>query len=548
MFHLTGAGMDEARPQGGLHPVALDDVLQRLPVLESEFPVYAAPGKAPHPLNEITADTREVIAAMRGRALAPATAGPGWLIGFHRDALPLLYGACLAAARDGARSKFFLGAKRCVARLQDLLSVDAANRTQASPESISASLGAAADRFLAASALPEVLDGRKGPRSIMDADRRTRCESALKTLEEALRGADAEPAFWLFHSGDAPPDLEAFHGRASRAEDSCAAALDFCIRQLDRFVTVLQAIRVARLEVESAFDPAIHEELLRRFDWRSAEPDELAAMPAVVVAEDAARLADPLLSSFGRLLCSGRPVHILASSSGFDMAEIPDLGHLAMAYREAFVLQSSLANPGHLTKGLLEMAAALRPAVAVVAVPQDGKEMWLETAVCCFSRAFPHYTYDPHRGKRWADLFQMLDAPLDVLIAMAASRRFGQHFRIIPETAWDGDQMEASEYLEKFVDAPPPTVPYLRVRDREGREQRAAFTRDLAGLCRDRELAWEMLAGLASRPAPKTAAPAPASEEAAKQQGARQAYDRVLALLSDPQVLAPAISPAPQGP
>lgn len=566
-FHLTGSGMDEDRPVGILHPTILDAVLKDIPALECSFPLYVAPGEPPRPLAEVLGESestrsivREVNAAMRDRVLVPvaelkesvvstgcAIPCDGWLIGFHPQALLLLYGASLAAARLEARSGFFTRVKQCVVRLQDLLNVDDANRSRPSVESLSKSLGTA--QFFAVSALEQIVGQRKGPRSVMSEGRRARCESTLATLEQALRDAESDPAFWLFYSGEVPPDLEVFHGRTCQTADSCAAALDFCDHQLGRFVEVLRAIRVARLEMESAFDPALHAELVERFDWQTAGVDELAALPAVVVMEPADRLARLSLTSFARLLRSGRPVQILVPCAGL-YAEglsgvIPDFGFLAIAHREAFVLESSLARWNHLAGGFAEMARTFRPAVAVVSIPTAGQtssEMWLETTLCYLSRAFLLYSYDPARGSGWRERFSLFDpggnrTGLMPLHPIALSPQFLEHFRVIPPSAWDDDQMEASEYLAKFVQTPPLAVPFLWVADAENNPQRAVFTREVANLCRDRELAWEMFAGFASTPMTKEVAADPGTEEAARQQGTAQAYDRVLALLNDPGLL-----------
>src|SRR5579859_6598397 len=75
------------------------------------------------------------------------------------------------------------------------------------------------------------------------------------------------------------------------AFENSQTALEFSTQQLDRFTTLLRAIRTARLDAESAFDPAIHVDALDRFDWQAAEASELLALPPVLVRETAERLA-----------------------------------------------------------------------------------------------------------------------------------------------------------------------------------------------------------------------------------------------------------------
>lgn len=578
-FHLAGRGLEHERPAERLHPVVLDALMEEVPAVDSAYPVYVAPNEPPRPLAQVLGNSdsaraivHEVIAAMGGRPLVPvsdmrdlmihalkgadhpqelrsAISDHGYLIGFHPESLALLYGAFLAVARRKTRSTFFLHVKQCVAGLQDLLAVDGANRFPSSVESVSASLGALAQRFLDIGTLTEVLNRRGGTRPGMEAERRARCESTLAILEQALRDENRNPAFWLFHSGEAPAGMDVFHGQTCRSANSCAAALDFCDQQLARFVAVLRAVRVARLEIESAFDPASHAELLDRFDWQAAEPDELAALPAVVIMESAEQLAQLSLTSFARLLRSGRPVQVLVPYSGLNAEDlsglVPDFGYLAIAHREAFVLQSSLVKWDHLTDGLAEMTRILRPAVAIVSIPtarQNPSEAWLETALYYLSRAFPLYRYDPGRDGGWAQQFRLFDpgpvyAGLTALHAMAGSNQFREHFRIIPPSAWDDDQIDLSEYLAKYDQTAPPAVPFLWVAGREGSQQRAVFTRELVNLCRDRARAWLIFAELASGQDRKTRT-AEVNLETIRQEAATEAYERVLALLADPEILA----------
>jgi hypothetical protein len=561
-FHLTGRGLDEYRCHARLHPSILDGFTE-VPPMEASYPVYAAPNQGSKPLAELVAGNSALVqaasAAMGERASTPsaevrraldesAIPEKGSLIGFHGDALPLLYGASVDFARGGLRADFFLRVKRHVARLQDILSVDDAHRVPASAERVAASLGSAGSQFLAASSLPGLLGRRGGTRSVMNADRRARCEATLKTLEAALREDASAPAFWLFHSGEVTANLDAFQGRAVQSADSCAEALDFCDQQLARFVKVLQAMRVARLEVDSAFDPAVHSELLDRFDWQSASHEELAALPVVAVLEPAERLAHASLTSFGRLLRSGRPVQVLVPCAGLyadDLSGvIPDFGFLAISHREAFVLQSSMAAWDHLGKGLATMAATLRPAVAVVAVPPagaNGAEAWREASLYYLSRTFPLYTYDPSHGTAWKGRLRLVEpdagyASLQPLYVMALSAQFRDHFRVIPEAAWDQEQMEASEYFAQYESAPPLAVPYFDATDRAGGTQRVVFTREMANLSRDRHRAWQMFAELTVAH-DKGPVVAPHPDEHAVQEAASQAYQRVLALLADPELL-----------
>ncbi len=551
-FHFSGSGLERARPTEKIRLAGLDGILPEVPRLEAAYPLYAAPNQLPRPLIEFPgvdeAAVRAVIALMGDRPLIAAAEArghmgrgveEGWLIGFHPDARALLYCAFLAFARRGAQKAFSAEVKRCAAGLEDLLAIDRVSRLPHSADTVAASLGTAARRFLAASALAGIFERHGGRHAAMDPARRERCESILEVLRKALDDQQRDPLLWLFHSDEAPAGVAEFGARSCRHEDSWAAAIQFCEQRLAQFTGILRAVRAARLEIESAFDPEVHSPLLDRLDWRSAEPEELAALPAVAIMERPAQLARVPMASFTRLMRSGLPVQMVVLSSGpFADADAPDFGFVAMAHRAAFVLQSSLARWDHLAAGLVEMTRALRPAMAILSGPAAGEipvDAWVETALYDLSRAFPLYRYDPGREGEWAERFQWFDAgvysELRAIQAVAISKRFRDHFRLIPPSAPDQGQIEAAEY---FKCGAPEGVPFVPAGDGEGNRWRAVFTRELADFCRDRGRAVEMLSRLAFVPAANSTA---TGFEAARQEGAAEAYAVVMGLLADPEKL-----------
>lgn len=492
-FHVAGRGLEFAAPKGPLRPAALDQ-LQQLPPFEAT-------------------DLRS------------------------------LYESSVAGGRRESRASFLEKLRQARARLIELLELDDRRGPEAaSPGVLSSALGREGGLFFDSGALAAAL--RKQSASAvrrMDSDRRARIEATLATLEEALAEALKQPAVYAFEGSN-----------------SFRAALEFCDQQLARFTAVLRAMRTARLENASSYDPAVHDEALARFDWQSATPAELLALPPVVVFETAERLANASLTSFGRVLRSGRPIQVVVKCSGLYADDLtgfmPDFGYISIAHREAFVLQSSLSRPEHLSSGLAVMALTLRPAVAVVAVPETADhDARLACSLLYLSRAFPLYVYDPERGATWQERFELLvDEELPVTAAdfAAMSPAFGQHFRMLPSTAWDDEQMELSEYLTRYTEDPPLAIPYLWVAGEESAPQRAVVTRELVNLCRDRQRAWKMFEELGGARKPELAAPETTPdttdrEDRARLEGATQAIYRVISMLSGPVEQAPQPVAAP---
>lgn len=519
-FHVGGSGLEHAMPAGPLRPAVLD----RLELPAPEYPPALAEGRP---------------------------------VSFAADSLLPLHAAAIAAKRAAPRAALRGRIWQAAAQMRNLLALDDSHFPGgASPQSLAASLGAEGDAFFDANLLARALDRPAGGLRPMPAPRRARIAAALETLERALDQAARAPAAWLFFGGEAPalPDIE-----CRREPDSFAAALEFCDAQLDRFAEVLRALRIARLENESAYDAAIHDSPLSRFDWQSADAEELAALPAIIVMEPVERLARMSLTSFGRLLRSGRPVQVLVTSAGLvsdDLSgSVPDFGYLAIAHREAFVLQSSMARPDHLAAGLAEMARTLRPAVAVVSVPR-APGVWFESLLLYQSRAFPLYSYDPDHGESWSERFR-LDVPfgegetVTAAEAAAVSGEFQAHFRVIPESAWDAEQIELGEYLEQYRKQPPLAIPYLWVANGDGSRGRAVLTRELVNLCRDRARAWRILEELAgvrntyvesavTRVREESEAREKAATEQARLEAATQVIYRLVTVLTGSEPPAPA--------
>lgn len=483
-FHIAGRGLDFAVPTTPLRPAALD-LLPKLPPVEATN-------------------------------------------------LRSLYASALTAARGAARAAFLERIRQARGRLTELLALDDLRRPEAaSPAVLSAALGSEGHVFFDAGALAAALGQPAGHRNRMGPGRRARIEDTIATFDAALLDVAGQPPFYAFEG-----------------QDSFQAALEFCDRMLERFADVLRGLRLARLENESAFNTDAHEEALNRLDWQSATYDELLALPPVVVFETADRLAGMSLTSFGRVLRSGRPIQIVVDSPGLYAGDlsgfVPDFGYIAIAHREAFVLQSSVSRPERLASGLAVMARTLRPAVAVVAVPETpDQDAYLATSLLHLSRAFPLYLYDPDRGETWAERFELLveeELPVTAADFAAVSPAFRDHFRVLPPDTWNDEQMELSEYLKQYTHEPPLAIPFISVTDAQGVPQRAVVTRELINLCRDRQRAWNTFAELAG--AQRKKPDNEDREQKAKLEGATQAIYRVVSMLTAPMVTAP-MSTAP---
>jgi ferredoxin len=514
LFHLTGeaaSGMEPLLPSVALTPSVLDQI--PLPL----------PAGAPEPI-------------------------------------PVLHAKALVAARTPARKAFLDEVRHGRNVLQALCVPDA----PLTPEEATAVFGLEGGTFFDMEALAKTLQRPARGTRVIEPHRRARLETALASLDGFLSAATDAPAVWLFNAGSVPVDMGAVGGKAIASGTPLLDGMRFLRHMLDSLKSVLQALRLVRLEAASAYEPSRHDEAIDRMDWQYASPDQLRALPPVLVIETAERLARTSLTELGRVLRSGLPLQIGILSEGMgtrDLSEFtPDLGYLAMAHREAFVMQASLAHAENLKEGLAQMAATLRPAVAIVS---GG-----ETPLVHWSRHFPLFRYDPDRGDSWAQRFLLFhELTVDGITPAHAAVMFHEmreHFLLLPPSAWDSEQMELADYLVAWKDAPPPAVPYIWVKDAQGGSHRAVITRELAHLCMDRKRAWhvfEELAGLnnayvkaaEARVREQMRVAAAANEkvvaETARQEGVRNAVGRLVIALTNPQAGLPSpVAAAPLAP
>lgn len=509
----------------------------------------------------------------------------GVLVPFAREALAPFLAWVWTRHRAPGAEQLRKDVRHLTRALRNLLEADRSLRDQArTPEVLQRTLGQAG-QGLDPQALSKLRPAVRGPLP-MTAQRQERIEEALEILDPFDSAPDQQLSGALFHSGEVPAGLAEAIGKDSRHKDPFAAALGFFDEMVARRCRLYRAMRLARLEVEDAYDPGLHDRPLARLSWESFSQEELRALPPVLVFESAQGLRGDALASFSRVLRGRRPIQILLSNDDpllrFDGAaglswDAPlDLGYLAVAHREALVVQSSLVEPAHLLAGLTDLAEALDPSLAIVAVPETERRdewSWLLTWTAHAGRATPCFRYSPAKGETWAERFDVqanssiespfpsqelafqslddgspgsLELPLTFAHAATLNPKYRSHFKVIPPEAWNEEQVPLAEYLSAFAETPPLAIPYLWIIDERGGLARAALSREMAAACRERKRSWRVLQELAGvgneyvrraeeelkrRLEEKAAAEREAILEQARQEGAAAAVERIVALL-----------------
>ena len=318
------------------------------------------------------------------------------------------------------------------------------------------------------------------------------------------------------------------------------------------------AVRKAELEVDDAYDPAIHDDVFRAFDWRAFSDEEFRLSPPILTIGGDGAMLDIGFQNVSRLMASGKPIRVVvldtqvysntggqACTSGFhgqvsDMAAYGEARHgkeenrkemslIAMAHRGAYVLQSSQALPSHLIGGVLRGLGSRRPAIfniyspcqAEHGLPDSGSATAAKLAV--ESRAFPYLVYDPDKGSTFAERLDLegnpdledtwptyeltvtaddgarttMTLPLTIADWAATEPRFGRHFQSVKREDWHDDMVPFHELIALPPEERVGKVPFIYVSDQAEHLQRRTVSAEMVELAEDRLDLWDELRELA---------------------------------------------------
>ena len=385
-------------------------------------------------------------------------------------------------------------------------------------------------------ALSTVMDYSRGSK-VMSAARRKRIEEALSVLEAYQQKGEpilvrfvhldklADP--WL----DETPDFEAVSD-----PDSCAKATAIFDREAARLAKVFSAARIAQLEIDGIYDPALHDPWFTNFDWEAFSQDELLLVPAVIALVSADRVAGEGMRSFSRLLSSGRPVQILIrvqphNNPGSLPGEDPfqsyrtELGYLGISHRQAVIVQSSAARHQHLLERFLAALDATRTSLHIIntGLRQAGEGVslnaWLVAGAALEGRAHPFFHIDPATGDFAAARMDFSGNPqaevdwpihpfqyrdenghvVETEIAFTFADyalligRLRDHFRFVPPECDSEALVTLDQYLSMEPEEAYQKIPFIWAVDSNSILHRLVVSRVLILACLDRRNFWRTL-------------------------------------------------------
>ncbi len=289
---------------------------------------------------------------------------------------------------------------------------------------------------------------------------------------------------------------------------------------LEQTVDLIRLLRLARLEVDRPDGAAWKREALNTLSWRDLDTDELALCPPLILLGSDEMLAGQGLSQLIWLLNSGLPVKVLVLSAlDFGLSGTPtnnprgSLGLLALAQRNAFVAQTSVATAEHLGDSMLRALACQGPALIQVYTPSPERHGFkpsrtlAQAQAAIDSRALPLFRYDPNAAGVFGSRISLDGNPEDSEGGMTLAHwalgqeRFASNFETLKSDA--AAPVELREWLLLDAKGRKGKCPYVTTLD-EDKEQRHAVSPALADATAACLANWQTLQELAGIVTPFT--------------------------------------------
>lgn len=421
--------------------------------------------------------------------------------------------------------------------LEALLDVEKAKSKEANdPGNIKTSVGLGSQYF-DSGALSGVLEHRAAGAVEMPAARRARIEAALATLQS---WNDEAVLVRIIGQVDEPGLADLPELQVANSDEPCSTAAEIYAQEAARYAALFAAVRIAELEIDGRYDPAVHDSWFAGFDWQAFSDDEMQLVTRVVALVSADHLAGDGLPSFSRLLGSRLPVHVLTWVRAYDNpgarpGEGPfdayrfELGYFGVGHRQAVVAQTSAARHDDLLSGFLCALDSNRTSLHLInrGTQSQAKkpllDAWFVASAALESRAHPFVLVNPDAGDHAAERVSFggnpqsgSDWPVETLeyrdadgatTKMELAFTFADYallmpslhdqFRVVPAGLESGDLLPIDQYLEAGDAVADRAVPFVWAIDADGTLLRLAVSRALVFACRDRLNYWHTLQELA---------------------------------------------------
>lgn len=339
-------------------------------------------------------------------------------------------------------------------------------------------------------------------------------------------------------------------------QDSTSMAMGIFEGHMAKMADGFRTIRKAELVLSGSYEPDLHDSFFTYFNWEQFNDDEWNLCPPVVALGGDGAMYDIGFQNLSRMMASGKPIKVVivdtqvysntggqACTSGFigqisDMAQYgkvkkgkseprKEIGLIAIAHRNTFVLQSTLANTSQMIEGFIDGLMTKRPALFnmyTTCQPEHGvaDDLGVQQAkLVVESRAYPIFQYNPDKGLRVEECLDLSGNPamdqlwpsyqlkynefgqqktMDVSMTFAdfalTEARFRKHFRKVPRDAWNDNMVILAEFLELTAEEREGQYPYIWTVDKKQNLTRVLVSNPIVESCEERRNFWIMLRDL----------------------------------------------------
>ena len=480
--------------------------------------------------------SHDILAADLKR-LEGAIAAGGQFLGYGPHSSLHLMVHAIRHRHEHQREAFRQQVDKHIYGLRSLLEVEKAKATETNKAGNGKSAAGAASHYLDTGALSGMLEQRAHGSVEMSVERRVRVEHALKDL----RAWQDDPVLVRFVGQLDDPALNNLSLlEIVDSDNPCTTATEVFERDAAAFAGLFAAIRIASLEIDDNYDPAIHDSWFASFDWQAFSDAEMQLVTRVVALVSADYLAGDGLPSFSRLLGSRLPIHVLSWVRAYDNpaarpGEDPfesyrfELANFGLGYRQVVVAQTSAARHDDLLSGFLAALDSNRASLHLINRGTQTKtkkpllDAWFVASAALESRAHPFILVNPDAGDHAAERVRFggnpqadSDWPVEKLEFRGADGEVAemelaftfadyallmpalhQHFRTVPTGFESPDFVTVDEYLNADDESVDRLVPFVWGIDENDVLTRLVVSRALVFACRDRLNYWHTLQELA---------------------------------------------------
>lgn len=339
-------------------------------------------------------------------------------------------------------------------------------------------------------------------------------------------------------------------------QDSTSMAMGIFEGHMAKMSEGFKAIRKAELVLANKYDREEYKEYFTYFNWQQFSDQEWLLCPPVVALGGDGAMYDIGFQNLSRMMASGKPIKVIvvdtqvysntggqACTSGFigqvsDMAQFgkvwkgkseprKEIGLIAMAHRNTYVLQATMANTSHMIEGFIDGLMTRRPAIFnlyTTCQPEHGVADDLgahQAKLVVESRAYPIFKYNPDLGvttREGLDLSgnpaldqlwptytlnyldngskSSMELPMTFADFAITEARFRKHFRKAPRNTWNENMILLTEFLELDQESREGKYPFIWTVDRKGELSRALVALPIVESCEERRDFWILLKDL----------------------------------------------------